>query len=164
MGTETWRLGLDPGKTTGFAMFCDTEMVAAGGIEGGFDGFIEWWHAPRGFAPVPNDMDQLIIERYVPLEGFRGIDQTYSLEVQGAARTLAHLVDIQVKLQLRSDKAVLFGQEETGDKGAAERRAWLAERGLIFDPATSHAMDAATHVLVSAKRDPAFWNRYWVGR
>lgn len=164
MASERWSLGLDPGKTTGFAMFCDTSMVAAGSIPGGFEGFVEWWFTERGFAPRPQDMGRLVIERYVPLEGFRGIDQTYSLEVQGAARTLALLAGIPVILQMRSAKATLFGQQETGDKGEAERRAWLAERGLVFDPTTSHAMDAATHVLVSEKSSLDFWNRYWAGR
>jgi hypothetical protein len=154
-----WRLGLDPGKETGWAAFRDEDMFDSGAISGGFDGFIEWWENGRAFLPPGI---KIVMERFVPLEGFRGVDQTYSLEIQGAARALARAEGVSVTLQLRSDKATLFGQQESGDKGAIERREWLRERGLAFD--TDHAMDAGTHVLVNQKRNPLFWARYWAGR
>lgn len=152
-------LGLDPGLSTGFAIFDGPDMVDNGVIPGGLEGFWDWMSQRTMHDNFPPD--QIICERYVPLEGFRGIDQTYSLEVQGAIRTIAHMRNIPVTLQLRSDKATLFGQSELGDKGEQERREWLEERGLTFEAA--HDMDAATHVLVSQKRarDMDFWNRYW---
>lgn len=150
-------LGFDPGKSTGFAVFIGTELAETEAITGGFDGFMEWWekNVDHGWISVA---DEIVMERYVPVEGFRGMDQTYSLEIQGAIRAMA---TVPVKLQTRSDKATLFNQNFTGDKGEMEREAWLLERGMGF--ATPHEMDAVTHIMVSKKRrrDMAFWRRYW---
>lgn len=149
-------LGFDPGKTTGFAWFNDAELVMTEAIPGGYDGFMEWWR--ENVDGVIDFADRIVIERYIPVEGFRGIDQTYSLEIQGAIRALA---SVPVTLQPRSDKATLFNQAFTGDKGERERAAWFRERGLNF--LTPHEMDAATHVLVERKRarDVLFWRKYW---
>lgn len=150
---------MDPGKETGFAAFFGSEMVQSGSIPGGLDGFIEWvnesgWTSLAGLS--------VVCERFVPEAGLGGADQAWSLEIQGAVRLLARQQGFDLTLQLRSDKATLFGQEQLGDKGESERREWLAERGLVFD--TDHAMDAATHVLVERKRarDMRFWRRYWM--
>lgn len=156
------RLGLDPGKETGWAEFFGTDLQASGSIEGGLDGFVDWWQsgsAYRGWAETGRL--GVVCERFVPEVGLGGADQAWSLEIQGAVKLLARQNGFDLTLQLRSDKAALFGQEEVGDKGATERRAWLAERGLTFE--TDHAMDAATHVLVERKRarDMLFWKRYW---
>lgn len=154
-----WRLGLDPGKQTGWARFLDEEMMDSGSIGGGLEGFMDWWDTGAG-GPVGAGL-HVICERFVPEVGLGGADQAWSLEIQGAVKLLARQNGFDLTLQLRSDKAALFGQEEVGDKGATERRAWLAERGLTFE--TDHAMDAATHVLVERKRarDMLFWKRYW---
>lgn len=148
--------GFDPGKSTGFALFNGAELIMSESIEGGFVGFRDWWH---DHADWPLDqVDEFVVERYVPTEGFRGIDQTYSLEIQGAIRMVT---SANITLQLRSDKATLFKQVFDGDKGQREREAWFAERGMTFQ--TTHELDAATHVLVSKKRDRdrEFWRRYW---
>lgn len=155
-------LGLDPGKKTGWAEFFDTDLQASGSIDGGLDGFMDWWQSEssyRGWAEAGRL--RVVCERFVPEVGLGGADQAWSLEIQGVVRWLARAHGFGLTLQLRSDKAVLFGQEEVGDKGESERREWLVERGLVFD--TNHAMDAATHVLVERKRarDMQFWTRYW---
>lgn len=152
-----WILGLDPGKETGWAAFYGAKLERSGSIKGGLDGFIDWWEDEGWFLGHMS----VVCERFVPEAGLGGEDQAWSLEIQGAVRLLARQQGFDLTLQLRSDKSVLFGQEQVGDKGEAERREWLAERGLVFD--TDHAMDAATHVLVERKRarDLAFWNRYW---
>lgn len=160
-----WRLGLDPGKETGWAVFFGAELQESGSIEGGLDGFADWWQGSR-YTPRLGDhfaeWFDVVCERFVPEAGLGGEDQAWSLEIQGAVRLLARQCGFSLTLQLRSDKATLFGQEQLGDKGATERRAWLAERGLAFE--TDHAMDAATHVLVERKRarDMQFWRRYWM--
>lgn len=157
-----WRLGLDPGKQTGWARFLNEEMMDSGSIGGGLEGFMDWWDTGAGGAGGTAGAGlHVICERFVPEAGLGGEDQAWSLEIQGAVRLLARQLGFDLTLQLRSDKATLFGQEQVGDKGEAERREWLAERGLVFD--TDHAMDAATHVLVERKRarDLAFWDRYW---
>ena len=152
-----WRLGLDPGKETGWAAFHGVDLVESGSIPDGLEGFMEWvesgWMSLAGLS--------MVCERFVPEAGLGGEDQAWSLEIQGAVRLLSRQRGFGLTLQLRSDKATLFGQEQLGDKGETERREWLAERGLVFD--TDHAMDAATHVLVERKRarDMLFWRRYW---
>ena len=136
-------------------------MRMSGSIGGGLDGFIDWW-ASDGKWFLHTNCLSVVCERFVPEAGLGGADQAWSLEIQGVVRFLARQHGFPLALQLRSDKAALFGQEEVGDKGATERRAWLAERGLTFE--TDHAMDAATHVLVERKRarDMQFWRRYWM--
>lgn len=148
-------LGLDPGKTTGYAFFSGTELVEAGEIPGGLKGFLEWWDDR---VLMHDTLARIVMEEYVPLEGFRGKDQTHSLQIQGAVIALS---GVEVVLQTRSDKATLFNQTFTGDKGEAERFAWLRERGL--DSQSGHALDAVTHVLVNRKRvrDMRFWMAYW---
>lgn len=148
-------IGFDPGKSTGYAAFRGADLIETQVISGGYDGFIEWWRDNTEHTLL-EECDEIVVERYIPVEGFRGIDQTYSLEIQGAIRALAH---VPVALQPRSDKATLFNQEFTGDRGEQERKEWLDARGLGFH--TPHEMDAATHVMVNQKRDPDFWNRYW---
>lgn len=151
---KKWTAGFDPGKETGFALFHGAELMMTESIEGGFVGFRDWW---TGHIDYPLDqVDEFVVERYVPVEGFRGMDQTHSLEIQGAIRMVA---GAKITLQLRSDKSTLFNQVFEGDRGRQEREAWFKERGLSF--ATTHELDAATHVLVSQKRNREFWRRYW---
>ena len=147
------RLGLDPGKTTGYSWWSGTSMIDSGAILGGLEGFKEWWFE----SDWPGKPAQIVSEQFVPSRGFRGLDQTYSLLIEGAVR----FSDYPVTLQLPSMKATLIKQHDTGDKGERERRDWLASKGLHFE--TKHAMDAATHVLVERKkaRDMVFWKRYW---
>lgn len=147
------RLGLDPGKQTGFSWWADTSMISSGAIPNGLEGFKGWWDN----ADWPGRPSVIISERFIPSRGFKGIDQTYSLLIEGAVR----FSDYPVILQLPSLKASLIRQHDVGDKGERERKDWLASKGLHFE--TKHAMDAATHVLVERKnaRDMAFWRRYW---
>lgn len=146
-------MGIDPGLSTGWAIFQGTSLIGSGSIEGGVDGFIEWWRAGN----LSSRVDEVVYERFIP-QGFKGLTQTHSLQVEGALFALWQGPRIG---QLRTDKATLIKQHDTGDKGERERRDWLASKGLHFE--TKHAMDAATHILVERKkaRDMAFWKRYW---
>lgn len=116
-------------------------------------GFIEWWREGN----LSSRVDEVVYERFIPA-GFKGLTQVHSLQVEGA---LFALWNGPIVGQLRSAKASLFRQHEDGKKGERERRGWLASKGLHFE--TTHAMDAATHILVERKkaRDMAFWKRYW---
>ena len=146
-------MGIDPGLSTGWAIFQGTSLIGSGSIEGGVDGFIEWWREGN----LSSRVDEVVYERFIP-QGFKGLTQTHSLQVEGALFALWQGPRVG---QLRTDKATLIKQHDTGDKGERERRDWLASKGLHFE--TTHAMDAATHVLVERKkaRDMAFWKRYW---
>ena len=146
-------MGIDPGLSTGWAIFQGTSLIGSGSIEGGVMGFIEWWREGN----LSSRVDEVVYERFIPA-GFKGLTQAHSLQVEGA---LFALWNGPVVGQLRSSKATLIKQHDTGDKGERERKDWLASKGLHFE--TTHAMDAATHILVERKkaRDMAFWKRYW---
>jgi hypothetical protein len=157
--SKTKILGLDPGKNTGWALFHETKMISSGTIDGGVYGFINWW---LGFRQNEGKkLDTIVCESFNPEVGLGGKNQTWSLEVQGALKLLCLQESIDLKFQQRSDKANMFGQNFVGTKGEAERREWLKARGLIFE--TTHAMEAATHVLVDRRlsRDINFWKTYW---
>jgi hypothetical protein len=153
MPSPVRRMGLDPGLSTGWAIFQGTSIIDSGSIEGGVDGFIEWWREGN----LSSRVDEVVYERFIP-QGFKGLTQTHSLQVEGALFALWQGPRVG---QLRTDKATLIKQHDTGDKGERERKDWLASKGLHFE--TKHAMDAATHILVERKkaRDMAFWKRYW---
>ncbi len=155
------RLGLDPGKETGWALFEDTNLHSSGSIDGGVYGFMNWWIGKEDLFNESATNLSIVCESFTPEVGLGGKDQTWSLEVQGALKVLCLQAGIKLKFQQRSDKASLFGQKFVGAKGERERVDWLKDRGLVFD--TTHAMDAATHVLVDRRlsRDIDFWKTYW---
>ena len=137
-------LGLDPGDSTGWALFDGENRIDGGLIINGLDGFKEW-----AKADMPQH-DVLVVEAFVVEPGFVGTP--VAAEVLGAAFALSR-AEKQVR-QLRSKKATVIAGTE------AARNAWLREHGfgLII-----HAMDATVHVLVYLKRighKAAFW-RYW---
>lgn len=143
-------LGIDPGNTTGFAFFADWKLCGHGEIPGGVEGFIAWWNSLN----ISDYKLELIVENFVVEPSFVGVP--VASEIIGAIKALW---DGPMQIQQRSYKASLFHQKKPGDAGQSERIAWLKERGLEFE--STHAMDAATHVLVNQKRNPQFWARYW---
>lgn len=150
-------LGLDPGKTTGFAFaYLDSvrPLIIAehGTIEDGLDGFIDWWESRQKYWS-PAD-EKLVIERFI-IDGT--ITGTWASQIEGAIKVLHPQNNVW---QLRSDKATVFNQKEGGDKGQTERFAWLRERGF---EGVSHELDAQTHLLVYAKRQKHLptLRKYW---
>lgn len=68
-------LAIDPGKRTGVAFLMYDNNVAphlmeATEVYGGVEGFRTWWAMTR---PV---YDTLVVEKFIPREGVRGIDYT----------------------------------------------------------------------------------------
>ena len=154
MSSQVLRASFDPGWNTGVAIFQGTSMIYSGAIEGGVDGFKEWWNTSGRMHGVKD----IVSEKFVAEVGLGGRSQGFSLQVEGA---LIMAWDGPLKFQQRDQKARLFRQRHPGDKGQAERKEWLASRGLHFE--TTHAMDAATHRLVERRdaKDMDFWHRYW---
>lgn len=137
-------LGLDPGDSTGWALFDEEKRIGGGVIINGRDGFIEW-----AKTEMPRH-DVLVVEDFVVQPDFVGTP--VSAEVIGAAYALSD-APRKVK-QLRSAKATVIAGTE------AQRNAWLRSLGFDF---IIHEMDATVHVLVFLKRighKAAFW-RYW---
>lgn len=137
-------LGLDPGESTGWALFHGEIYIRGGVITGGLDGFVEW---ARTEMPAH---DVLVVEAFVVQPSFVGT--AYAAEVLGAAWALSQ-APVKRK-QLRSQKAALVRGSET------ERFNWLRERGF---EGVSHTLDAITHVLLYLKAtgNKAAYLRYW---
>lgn len=140
-------LGLDPGETTGWALFIGEKRIAGGTIPNGRDGFLEW---ARTEMP-PHDV--LVVEDFVVQPSFVGTP--VASEVIGVAWALSP-AEKKVK-QLRALKATVI------DGSEADRNAWLRSIGFDF---IIHEMDATVHVLVYLKRirhKPAYM-LYWAKR
>lgn len=149
------RIGIDPGETTGVAVFRDENLIYSDNIGRGVYGVIDWWdmNEHSGYAP-----SEVIVENFVAEPSFVGVP--IASEVIGALRAMWK--DGELIMQDRSAKATLFNQQKSGDAGEAERFAWLEERGFKRI-GKGHNLDAITHVLVNRKRarDPKFWKKYW---
>jgi hypothetical protein len=85
-------LGIDPGQRTGHAWFyaddLTLELLAAGEIYDGADGFIKWWNSPRRMG-APDPPDLIVFEGFTLREGKSGVDIT-PRDVIGALKALAH--------------------------------------------------------------------------
>lgn len=137
-------LGLDPGDSTGWALFDGEKRIDGGVIINGLDGFIEW-----ATTEMPQH-DVLVVEAFVVQPSFVGTPT--AAEVLGAAWAMSR-AEKKVR-QLRSQKATVVAGSE------AERNEWLRSIGFDF---IIHEMDATVHVLVYLKRighKAAFW-LYW---
>ena len=154
MSSQVLRASFDPGWNTGAVVFQGARMVYSDTIIGGVKAFKEWWLESGRM----NGVKEIVSEKFVPEVGLGGKDQAFSLLVEGA---MIMAWDGPIVFKQRDQKSRLFRQHHAGDKGQAERREWLAARGLKFE--TDHAMDAATHLLVTRRdaKDMDFWHRYW---
>lgn len=139
--------GFDPGISTGFAiakMDDETPLtyILTETIKGGIDGFINWWDLQK------NEYDLIVCETFV-IDGT--IAPTDSAQIEGAIKALWKG---PVRWQGRGDKAALKATEPA-------RREWFKERGMTFP--NSHELDAATHLMVAAKRLRHFptLREYW---
>lgn len=154
--SPVYRLGIDPGETTGWAVFKDEELDATGIITGGVEAFIEWANSAIYFRSVA----EIIIEDF-DIDGT--ITGTWSSEIIGAVRALRRPAHQKLFVQKRAAKTELIGVRGlTGDQAEAKRFAWLKAHGFE-DAGGGHNLDAVTHVLVRLKRgrDRAAYRRYW---
>ena len=125
-------LALDPGGTTGWALFNNENLFSAGVIRNGLDGFRAWT------ALAMPTHTHLVVEDFVVEPGFVGRPE--ASEIIGAAFALSPAKKYR---QLRSQKATLINGTE------AERFTWLRERGF---GGMTHELDAVTHALLFLRR------------
>lgn len=125
-------LALDPGGTTGWALFRNEEFISGGVIPNGLTGFLAWTSLA-----MP-DHTHLVIEDFVVEPGFVG--RAEASEIIGAAIALSPAGAYR---QLRSQKATLVRGTET------ERFNWLRKRGF---GGMTHELDAITHALIFLRR------------
>lgn len=139
-------IALDPGQTTGFAVFAkDGEYVGSGIIGDSIWGFINGW---RSMVAKP---DVVVSERYLPDGSVRGEDGVHSLRIEGYLIGQSQERQFDLIWQTRSDKATLLKGSEK------DRNAWIDER--FPGVTTQHARDAITHFVVYAKRNPEKYHR-----
>lgn len=136
-------LALDPGESTGWALFKDEEMLQCGVISSGLNGYLSW----AALAMPAHDV--LVVEEFIVEPDYVG--RAYASEIVGAAVALS---PARIVRQLRSMKATLVRGTE------ADRLKWLKANGITGE---IHAMDAATHALCYLKRsgNRAALERYW---
>lgn len=138
------QLDLDPGESTGWALFVEENLVDCGVITGGRDGFIEWAKTQMPYHDV------LVVESFIVQPDFVG--RADASEVIGAAYALSQA---PVKReQLRSAKSTLVRGDET------KRFNWLRDRGFT---GVTHVLDAITHGLLylrAISHKPAY-EKYW---
>lgn len=134
-------LALDPGGSTGWALFHEENLQACGEVANGVNGFAVW--------QMPH-CTHLVIEDFVVDPGFVG--RAVGSEVIGAA--YANNPGARIVRQSRGEKGTLPGDTE------AERFEWL--RSLGFE-GVSHTLDAVSHALIFLrnKRHPAALKKYW---
>lgn len=140
-------LGLDPGQTSGWALFHGEILIQCGAITGGRNGFIEWAKTEM----PPHEV--LVVESFIVEPSFVG--RADASEVIGAAFALSN-ASIK-REQLRASKATLVKGDQT------TRFNWLRARGFT---GMTHELDAITHVLLYLKaigHKGAFY-RYWGGK
>lgn len=125
-------LALDPGGTTGWALFHDEEFVSGGVIPNGLEGFLAWT------ALAMPAHTHLVVEDFVVEPDFVG--RAEASEIIGAAFALSPAKKYR---QLRSMKATLVRGTE------AHRFFWLRERGF---GGMTHELDAVTHALLLMRR------------
>ena len=105
----TYILGLDPGGTTGWSVWCYDAItpprpVTHGQIPGGVKGFVDWWEG----ALCEFDWDQVVSESFV-LDGRTAAPNVEPLRIEGALAVLwpetvfqrnsfkAHMTDQKIK-------------------------------------------------------------------
>ena len=138
-------LALDPGETTGWAVFRGADLEASGEMPYGLMGFL------RQYRLLP-DHEVIVVEDFVAEPNFVG--RPTPSEIIGAVTALSS--HRTVFRQARSRKATITG----GNLTESQRFAWLRERGFS---GSSHELDAITHALIFLKhgRDSHALKKYW---
>lgn len=151
-------LGLDPGYTTGWAMFVDEEMVGTGVVVGGVEGFRHWVEGAEGREAL-YEADVVVIEDF-DIDGTK--TGSWSSEIIGAVKFVVGK-RVRLFIQKRSQKTGLVGVDGlTGEQAEVKRFAWLKAHGFE-NVGGGHNLDAITHIIVWGKTHmrTEFYRRYF---
>lgn len=138
MGLQVKRLiAFDPGKTTGVSLWqYDSETplthIGHGQIEGGLDGFLEYFYPKGMFLP----WDVIVSESFV-LDGRTPNPDVTPLKIEGALESHAHRTSALLRLQRNNFKAHVDND--------------LLKKFNLYWPGQQHAMDSARHALAYMK-------------
>ena len=130
-------LALDPGKTTGMSIWtydADTPLtkVGHGQIEGGVDGFLEYFYPSNMFMP----WDVIVSESFV-LDGRTPNPDVTPLKIEGILEAHAFRTGCQLRFQRNNFKAHVDND--------------LLKRNSLYIPGMPHAMDSMRHALAFMK-------------
>lgn len=130
-------LALDPGKTTGMSIWqydADTPLtkIAHGQIEGGVEGFLEYFYPSNMFMP----WDIIVSESFV-LDGRTPNPDITPLKIEGILEAHAHRTGALVRFQRNNFKAHVDND--------------LLKRFDLYKPGQPHAMDSMRHALAYMK-------------
>jgi hypothetical protein len=142
-------IAFDPGKTTGVSLWqydSDTplSLVGSGQIEGGVDGFIEYFYPKGMFLP----WDVIVSESFV-LDGRTPNPDVTPLKIEGILEAHAHRTGALVRFQRNNFKAHVDND--------------LLKKFELYKPGQPHAMDSMRHALAYMKvsRHAATLNHYF---
>lgn len=130
-------IAFDPGKTTGVSLWqydSDTplSLVGSGQIEGGVDGFIEYFYPKGMFLP----WDVIVSESFV-LDGRTPNPDVTPLKIEGILEAHAHRTGALVRFQRNNFKAHVDND--------------LLKKFELYKPGQPHAMDSMRHALAYMK-------------
>lgn len=130
-------LALDPGKTTGMSIWqydADTPLtkIAHGQIEGGVEGFLEYFYPSNMFMP----WDIIVSESFV-LDGRTPNPDITPLKIEGILEAHAHRTGALVRFQRNNFKAHVDND--------------LLKKFDLYKPGQPHAMDSMRHALAYMK-------------
>ncbi|MDL5351114.1 hypothetical protein [Microbacterium sp. zg-YB36] len=146
----------DPGWNTGVALaYYDAitpfQLVKRFQVHGGLNGFLAWLDTGGVGAPV----DEYVVEKFIHDPNADAADLS-GVPIEGVIAHLAHIEEVPVIWQTRSDKSGLIGYPESAKTKAQRQRVRFdfLERHGLFVPGTENddTNDCATHGLVSLKR------------
>lgn len=130
-------IAFDPGKTTGVSLWqydSDTPLtlVGHGQIEGGVDGFLEYFYPKGMFLP----WDVIVSESFV-LDGRTPNPDVTPLKIEGILEAHAHRTGALVRFQRNNFKAHVDND--------------LLKKFELYKPGQPHAMDSMRHALAYMK-------------
>jgi hypothetical protein len=127
-------IGIDPGKTTGLAVY-DLVTQEMMGTQVTFDDFGDWLNLSLSNLVAQRERsDILVVCEIFTLRSLKfAADAHWAMECAGAARYLAHAYDITFKMQNANDAKNLVSNEKL------RKAQW-------YIPGKDHANDAMRHV------------------
>ena len=131
-------IAFDPGKCTGVSLWqydSDTplSLVGSGQIEGGVDGFLEYFYPTDGRYMI---WDVIVSESFV-LDGRTPNPDVTPLKIEGILEAHAHRTGALVRFQRNNFKAHVDND--------------LLKKFELYKPGQPHAMDSMRHALAYMK-------------
>lgn len=152
----TYMLIVDPGANTGVALaYYDAitpfQIIKRFQVHGGLNGFLAWLDTGE----IDVMVDEYVVEKFIHDPNADAADLS-GVPIEGVIAHLAHIEEVPVIWQTRSDKSGLIGYPESATTKAQRQRVRFdfLDRFGLFLPGTENddAHDAIIHGIVNLKR------------